>query len=340
MYDIIALRLNSIYNYIINSDLIRLLSVPFVSEEGFVYYGRYLEHFPIYTYRNEIIEDIVQKQIQNKNIFALTNAYILDNYAWHIGTIGKYLILVFPTIFLSMYIVKTFNENKDSYITKTITFFITWIKFFYEKLENILEGYLSVKVFFFLMFLFFSNFFEFDDNINYVIFIEWNIPVCFGMVLILELVFMLKSYTLMYLNGSKTKKIITVTLFEDLINFLILNIRILLQFIRGVICGIYHDLLREFNINAIIKLHEANFEWINSAEIVNSCTEIRVFAKIIFVICYLYIITFAVILMFLQALFLFLAIWLFCKCWFISVTSSKFLFKDKINITKFFNKKM
>ena len=188
------------------------------------------------------------------------------------------------------------------------------------------------------MFLFFSNFFEYDDNINYVVFIEWNIPVCFGMILILELIFMLKSYIFMYLNGSKTKKLILVTFFEDLINFFILNIRILLQLIRGIICGIYHDLLREFNIKAIIDLHDSNFDWINSSEITSACIEIRIFAKIIFVICYLYIITFAVILMFLQALFLFLAIWLFCKCWFMSVTSAKFLFKDKINITKFFKK--
>lgn len=338
MYGYLTDKINNLFSYIITSDLFRLLSVPFVSEEGFVYYGRYLEHFPIYTYRNKIIEEIAQKHVENGNIIIVINSYIVNNYAWHIGTVAKYFILVLPTLMLCAYIVNTYNENKDSYITKTINFFLTWIKFFFEKLENMLEGYISLKFFFFLMFLFFSNFFEYDDNINYVIFIEWNIPVCFGMVLILELIFMLKSFTFMYLNGSKTKKIILVTYFEDLINFFILNIRILLQLIRGIICGIYHDLLREYNIKTIIYLHEINFEWINSNEITNADIKIKILSKILFVICYLFIITFAVILMFLQALFLFLAIWLFCKCWFMSVSSSKYLFKNKINITKFFKK--
>jgi hypothetical protein len=54
-----------------------------------------------------------------------------------------------------------------------------------------------------------------------------------------------------YLNGANSRKIIIASFFEDLINFFILLVRVFLQFIRGVICGIYHDLLRESNIVTI-----------------------------------------------------------------------------------------
>jgi len=37
----------------------------------------------------------------------------------------------------------------------------------------------------------------------------------------------------------------TITLIEDVINFMILLARVTLQMVRGIICGLYHDFFRE-----------------------------------------------------------------------------------------------
>lgn len=315
-----------------NSSIFQVFFDLFSIENGFTTFSKYNENFNIYSYRNKYIEELAKKHLDNNNIFLHTYCNIIYNYSWHLGIFFKYFTPTLAFLTFILFIVDTYNDNKNSIITKIIDYFILWIKFFYEKLENMKEGFLMAKLMFFFITIFFSSFFFFDDYINYLVFLEWNIPVCFGIILILELLWMLKSYIFIYLNGSKTKGTLLVTFFEDLINFFILNIRILLQLIRGIICGIYHDLLRESNIKIILWLHETNFEWINSIELSITNVYIKFSYKIIFFIFYLIIITFAVILMFLQALFLFLAIWLFCKCWFMSINYSKFFIGDKKNI--------
>ena len=326
------------FDIILESEFFRSLYDQFklVNQKGG--FTKYNENFNVYTYRNQYIENLVQKQMDNNNIFVHAFGYTLSNYSWHIGVFAKYIPLMFAFIIFIMFIIETYKFKKNSIITKSINYFIVWIKFFHEKLENTKEGYLMAKLMLFFLTLFFSSLFFFDDYINYIVFLEWNIPVCFGIILILELIWILKSHILIYLNGSKTKNSLSLTLFEDLINFFILVIRIILQLIRGIICGIYHDLLRESNIKIILWLHETNFEWVKSIELLTENIYLKIFYKILFVIFYLLIITFAIILMFLQALFLFLAIWLFCKCWFMSVNNSKFFFKNKWKKTAFISK--
>ncbi len=332
MYNDFLTKLNSIYDKIQKSEFLRFLYNLFTSENNIKRYSKYNENFNVHSYRNLYIENLVQKHLDNNNIILHSYGYIIYNYSWHLGIFFKYFTLMFAFIIFIIFIIETYKFKKNSIITKIISYFIVWIKFFFEKLENTKEGFLMAKLMIFFLTLFFSSLFFFDDYINYIVFLEWNIPVCFGIILILELIWMLKSYIFIYLNGSKTKGSISLTFFEDLINFFILIIRIILQLIRGIICGIYHDLLRESNIKIILWLHEINFDWLKSIEFLSESIYIKFFYKILFVIFYLLIITFAIILMFLQALFLFLAIWLFCKCWFISVNNSKFFFKNKIKL--------
>lgn len=327
------------FDKIINSTFIQLALIPFREDYTIEYYGPYFERFNVYTFKCKRIDDLVLRDLERGSLMFKVLGYIQENYAWHIGTAAKYFIVAFPLLFVMLYILDSYKYDKNCYLTKSITFFISWIKFFHEKLENMLEGYFSVKFFFFFLFLFFSNLFCYDDGINYVVFIEWNIPVCFGLILITELILILKSYIYIYLNGSKTKKIILVTFFEDLINFLILTVRIMLQLIRGIICSIYHDLLRDCSRRAIWSLHRRNFDWIAEIDLSDLDYRIKLFNKVLFIIFYLLIVSFAIILMFLQALFLFLAVWLFCKCWFMSVFISKNLFKNKISLTKYFEDK-
>ena len=245
----------------------------------------------VYSFKNKYIEEMAQRHINNNNIILHLYASITYNYGWYLGTFFKYFTPMLSFLIFIFYLVDTYNDNKNSIITKVIDYFILWIKFFFEKLENIKEGFLIAKLTFFFFTIYISSLFGFDDYINYIVFVEWNIPVCFGIILILELIWMLKSHIYIYLNGSKTKNIMIATLLEDLINFLILNIRIFLQLIRGIICGIYHDLIREANVKIIIWLNSISTDWLNFIELNTGNIYIKFIYKFIFYIFFLFIIT-------------------------------------------------
>lgn len=209
-----------------------------------------------------------------------------------------------------------------------------WIKFFSEKLESFEEAYLTFKFLPFFIFIFFSHLFFLENFINIITFIEWNLPVVFGILLIFESIWLFGSHIFIYLNGSKTRNFFFFTMFEDLINLFILITRIILQLVRGLICSFYHDFLREISINFFGKMQDYFFLWNNlfNFNIINSYWIIVLFFfKFLF---FIFILTFAVVLMFLQALFLFLAVWLFCKCWFISINYFNININNKINLNK------
>ena len=171
--------------------------------------------------------------------------------------------------------------------------------------------------------MFFLHFFFFDNFLNTYIFLEWSLPVIFGLFIILENIWLFSSSIFIYLNGSKGRKFFFITLVEDFINLFILITRILLQIIRGVICSLYHDFFREISILFFFKIYNFFFflNFVFNFNIINSFWFLSVFfIKFFFIVI---VMTFAVLLMFLQILFLFLAIWLFCKCWFISFYKQK-----------------
>jgi len=257
---------------------------------------------------------------------------------------AKYSYTLYQSYFFGMIFIFFFiflldcyesEGDKNLWFKKLCNYIILWLRFIFEKLENFEESYLFLKLASFILFLFFSNLFLWSEYINFIVFIEWNIPVCFGLVLIIELVLLFGSYILLYLNGSKSRKILVASFFEDLMNFFILVVRIFLQFIRGVICGIYHDLLREANLIIIRRLVNLNESWLLLFNNNHSFQNVPLFYIIVFYVFFFFIVTFGVTLMFLQALFLFLAIWLFCKCWFLAVLHSKFLINNKDNLLKY-----
>lgn len=169
------------------------------------------------------------------------------------------------------------------------------------------------------MFYFITHFYiSIDYNSNFI-FLEWNLPIIFGLLIIFENLYLLSSYIFIYLNGSNGRKIFIFSLVEDVINFFILVSRIILQILRGFICSLYHDFFKETLFSYIsemkIIIYIGNF----ISKFVN-----EQFVSIFFFVSikmYLFIvsITFISLLVFLQLLFLFLAIWLFCKCWFVSI---------------------
>lgn len=286
--------------------------------------------------RSDFFSEFLSRNLDNTFFLEIICEFIYQSSKFFY-IIAKFYIFSLIFICLFYFLVDSYKteEKKNLFYKKFCNYIIIWVRFLFEKLENNEESYLTIKLVSFFLFLFFSNFLAIDSNINFIVFIEWNLPVCFGIILICELVYFFGSYILLYLNGSKSRKVLIVSFFEDLMNFFILLIRISLQLIRGIICGIYHDLLREANIKIIQWLVELNWNWVLKYNTDYPFTSTPLFYLILFYIFFLYIITFAIILMFLQALFLFLAIWLFCKCWFLSVLYSKFFITNKKNILKY-----
>lgn len=278
------------------------------------------------------------KLLSNKTFCEITT-YMARHHSYHMFV--AYKIFFFSMMFFvcSTFLVNAYldENNKNTVYKKFCNYLIIFLRFLFEKLENIEESFGSLKLIAFILSLIFSNIFFWNNYINFIVFIEWNLPVCFGIILILELLYLLGSYMFLYLNGANSRKAIIASFFEDLINFFILLVRIFLQFIRGVICGIYHDLLRESNIVIVRWLIDIDTNlFLNESNDLN-LTSILLLNIFLYYLFYLFIITFGVTLVFLQSIFLCLAIWLFCKCWFLSVYESKFFIK-KNKKDDFFNK--
>lgn len=293
--------------------------------------GIYDRHLFKAILNEEYIMHILTKFFNIDAMYNIMN-FFLYYHAYHFYLVSRVIFAIVFFFYISLFLFDSYNceEGKNIWYKKFCDYLIIFLRFLFDKLENIEESFYALKFIIFMFSLVLSNLFFWNSYINFIVFIEWNLPVCFGMILIFELLYLLGSYMFLYLNGSNSRKIIVASFFEDLINFFILIIRIFLQFIRGIICAIYHDLLREANIVVIrwlIDLDDSLF--LNESNDLNltSIVYLNIFLSNIF---YLFIVTFGVTLVFLQALFLCLAIWLFCKCWFISIYESKFFIKDTV----------
>ena len=292
--------------------------------------------------------------LKQKNYFEIINfnfinilinkLYINNNFfkLFFISFFNIFFFIFFFIFFLKMFFNFFFGIleiKKENIFKKFLFFFFTYFKFFNEKLESTEESFLFFKFWFFFLFLFFTHFYFYNNFTNIFIFIEWSLPVFFGILIILESIWIFSSNIFIYLNGSKGRKNFFASLSEDLINFFILVVRIILQMIRGIICSLYHDFLKEIFIYYFFKIQYLNLIW-SSIFNFNEINNFFFFCIIIIKLYYLIIImTLASLLMFLQVLFLFLAIWLFCKCWFISTNFKinkivNYLIYFKINIIK------
>ena len=191
----------------------------------------------------------------NKNV--LINFYF-NSFNFNFFSFFSFFSFLFSIIFFFFYFF--FFEKKNFYFFRLLNdFILVWIKFLIEKLESFEESFLFFKFLLFFLFLFFLHFFFFDNFLNTYIFLEWSLPVIFGLFIILENIWLFSSSIFIYLNGSKGRKFFFITLVEDFINLFILITRILLQIIRGVICSLYHDFFREISILFFFKIYNFFF---------------------------------------------------------------------------------
>lgn len=287
-----------------------------------------------YRYRIDVNDTFLAKINKNNIIFKIFDFINMNLFSNFFCILFLFNILIF-CISLTFAI---FEEEKNQFFKYYSELAIIWLKFFGEKLDNHDEAYLTFKFLPFFMFLFFSHLFFIDNFSNLTIFIEWSLPVMFGIFIILESIWLFGSHIFIYLNGSKTRNLFLFSLFEDSMNLFILITRILLQMVRGLICSLYHDFLREVSINIFQKIDNYFFVWNAMFKFQKIGSWWMVYLTFYKFFMFLIILTFAVLLMFLQILFLFLAIWLFCRCWFMSlsyhniypVESFKFHLKNKI----------
>ena len=327
LFDIFFSILNYILNYNIdgffeNADRIIQFNLIFNGHEFFfIEFNNFLNNYFFISF------NFLFKQ----NNFYYIALFLDSNYLNFFFLIIYFLIIfkIFKNYFFIIF------ENSAIFFIKVISkFYIILLKFFGEKFESIEEGFLFIKFIPFFIFLFFIHLFYIDNLSYYLIFLEWSLPVLFGILIIIESLWLFSSYIFIYLNGSSNRKIFIITLTEDVINLSILIARILLQMVRGIICGLYHDFFREISMILIFKMQLINHQMLFFTAPYNIFY--MMYTVNMYFIIFL-IISFTVFLMFLQILFLFLAVWLFCKCWFKSIfyQSKLYIIKNNYSNNKF-----
>ena len=205
-----------------------------------------------------------------------------------------------------------------------------WVRFRGIKFESYEEAICIIIIWPWCIFLIFTHIFSPENNEIFFIFIEWGLPIIYGYLVLLESMILFGSYFFIYLNGARGRKLLFVTLIEDIISFIILLSRVTLQMVRGIICGLYHDFFREL-IEYTVDTWESYWFYSNwqlpffkNYYIIDFSMFFIDWYIISFTLLFIYII------LFLQLLFLLIAVWLFCRCWFIStkITVNKFKLQD------------
>lgn len=225
------------------------------------------------------------------------------------------------------------ESDRSNFILFYENILYSWTNFSSLKFESYDEALCIIIIWPWCIFLVFTHIFTFENNESFFIFIEWGLPVIYGYLILNEHIWNFGQYFFVYLNGARGRKVLLVTLIEDLVSFIIILSRVSLQVVRGLICGFFHDFFREMS--------EYLFDtWFLYYEFLSSSAPTPLFLQkdLILYFIDLYIIAFILLfiyaILFLQLLFLVIAVWIFCRCWFISMTDQPFVPGVKRDFTK------
>jgi hypothetical protein len=271
------------------------------------------------------LANILNSNLNIVNII-FSNGTVIENLFSNFFFIFDYIFIIIIIIFFFLkwnydYLIVT-ESQRSSLIVFYESIIYSWINFVSLKFESYDEALCVIIIWPWCVFLIFTHIFAFDNNESFFIFIEWGLPVIYGYLLLSEHIWNFGQYFFVYLNGSKGRRLLTITLIEDLVSFIIILSRVSLQVVRGLICGFFHDFFREMS--------EYLFDtWFLYYEFISNTTPQSLFVKkdlfLFFVDVYIIAFTllFIYAILFLQLLFLVIAVWIFCRCWFISsVTNS------------------
>lgn len=250
-----------------------------------------------------------------------SNSSVLENLFSNFFFVFDYIFIIIIVIFFFLKWNYDYLTVVESQRSSLILFYeniiYSWVNFVSLKFESYDEALCVVIIWPWCVFLIFTHIFAFDNNESFFIFIEWGLPVIYGYLLLSEHIWNFGQYFFVYLNGSKGRRLLTVTLIEDLVSFIIILSRVSLQVVRGLICGFFHDFFREMS--------EYLFDtWFLYYEFISNTNPQSLFVKKDLLLFFIdvYIIAFTLLfiyaVLFLQLLFLVIAVWIFCRCWFIS----------------------
>lgn len=286
---------------------------------------------------NFVIFDQITNFFHNFQYFDLNNT-LLSNSA--VDTVlmqffNPWIHNIFIFLFIFIFLLKYHLDYGSNY-EKDRSFFgilyeefvLTWVNFAGIKFESYEEAICILILWPWCIFLVFTHIFTVESNETFFIFVEWGVPVIYGYLILLESIWLFGVHFFVYLNGSRGRRILTITLIEDIVNFMILLARVTLQMVRGIICGLYHDFFREVTEYLIdtwdIYWYYASVELPFCKN--NYLTDFSLFFIDWYIFAFL--LLFIYIILFLQLLFLLIAVWLFCRCWFISFKHINNIYKS------------
>ena len=243
------------------------------------------------------------------------------NFMWDFS-ITNFFFLLYSFLFIWKFSIDSvffFNFFSSSYMQVVNLYIYSWVLGGIDKTESTEEIISLLILWPWCIIIIFSHVLTISNHNFFFGFAEWGLPIIYGLILLLEHCWSFGTYLLVYLNGTRGKKSLIVTLIEDLMALSILIARVLLQAVRGVIVGMFHFICREALLNLT--------HWWTISHYINSCTSldfegltfkmdfINLAADLVIACVSLVIVT---AIMFLQLIFLVVSVWLFCKCWFIS----------------------
>ena len=195
----------------------------------------------------------------------------------------------------------------------------TWVLNGIDKTESTEETVSLLILWPWCILLIFTHMFTVSNNNFMFGFAEWGLPIVYGLILLLEHLWLFSIYFVIYLTGARGRKSITITLIEDLIALSILLARVLLQAVRGLIVNMFHFICRETLLNMpkwwTMSCYYNSSIGLETESLKSSFNNLALSSDLIIVGSSFIIVT---AIMFLQLTFLVISVWLFCKCWFIS----------------------
>lgn len=200
-----------------------------------------------------------------------------------------------------------------------ITYIYSWICSSIDKVDSIEEAICLVVLWPWCIFLVFTHLTTTSECILLYGFAEWGLPIFYGLLLLLEHLIVFGTTLVTYLMGIRGRGSIIATFIEDLVAFIIMIARVVLQAIRGMIVGMFHFICREalltmgswweYEFLANNKVGEEYLKIVKWYDSICSLSDILLASSGLLLV---------IAIMFLQLTFLVVSIWLFCKCWFMS----------------------
>ena len=255
--------------------------------------------------------------LQTANISTQSFSFFITYLA--VIEVFSYLLFFFLLSFKCYHHFNTITSSSKSTLMMRYEIFIfSFINILWIKLETFEETLCLIIFWPWCIVLVFTHVIFFDTLGYFFIFIEWGLPVFYGYLIICEYLWNFGSFFFIYLNGTRGRRSLIVTILEDVINFFILFARISLQMIRGLICGLYHDFFRELT-GYIIDTWDSFFylyNWQTPFVYSTPYNDLLLFIINVYLLAFVLLMLYFI--LFLQLLFLLIAVWLFARCWFIS----------------------